>query len=168
MEFGPNPNNEPTFKTDFSEAMQLFGEAQLNRSGPVSGQEYARVFCIALLAADIAEDKLSFGDSNRLLNPEDLGLSFEDNEPISMIKILEKGVKATGGPDFSFVPVIIDQKSVRPDQPRYTRYLREHYIFPRIRIKPNQTFQSKEEILHALLADDNRVELDTSGFEKNT
>ena len=135
--------------------MQLFDEAQQLPLSQVDHEQYVRLFGIALLAADIAESRIHSSELLKQLTLEELGLSFEEYEPITLVTIFEKSIKARGNPDFSFVNLILHGKSVSSDQPEYVRYLlRHHSATSRISGEFVKTGDTREDILHRLLEND--------------
>ncbi len=168
MEFGHSPEETPQFIADFNQAMRLFGEAQRQPLNQINSEEYDKAFCTALLAAYIAEKQLFITGQAKPFSVEQLGISFEPNEPITFLAILEKGVKAAGGPNFSFKSVDIHKRSVSPTEPLYARTLKRHFIFGAIQYDLSKYSLSSEDILHSLITRDNRVVINTSGFRRRT
>jgi hypothetical protein len=155
MEFARNPESRAAFKSDFAQAIQLFGEVYQIPLSQVDREQYVRLFGIALLAADIAEGHLNYPGLRKQVTAEDLGLSFEDNEPITLVTIFEKSIKTQGCPDFSFVNLILGGKSVSSDQPEYVSHLRNrHSATSRISGNIYKPFETREDLLHRLLEND--------------
>lgn len=156
METGHTPE-KPSFVNDFSRAMQLCADSQSQAElQKITRTEYVRIFCVAIIAASIAEDRLTGVGPSGLLTTEDLGLKFENAEPITLPSILEKGVRTAGYTHFGFGSLDDNGGTFSPDQPGYTRILRR-FGFGHFQNNSDGMIMTGDELLRALLENDQRI-----------